>query len=187
MCATSLTQQYLKECFDYDPETGVLKWAVRPRHHFKSLSGMRRQHKHKAGVICGATPNAKGYCYLSIMDKTYITHSIIYTILHGSIPTGKKIDHMNGVRGDNRAANLRLVDAHENSANMVAKRNRFGVRGVRFIKGRWHAIINHRRKCLFLGSYGTKGMAALAHAKASVRYNGMHSYFLRKHHARIVA
>jgi len=36
-----LTQEYLREAFDYDPKTGVLTWRKRPREHFNTDRGWK--------------------------------------------------------------------------------------------------------------------------------------------------
>jgi len=51
-------------------------------------------------------------------DEQYI-HRIIWESVHGPIPAGLQIDHRNGVRSDNRIANLRLVTPQENVAYAV--------------------------------------------------------------------
>lgn len=48
-------------------------------------------------------------------DEQYI-HRIIWESVHGPIPAGLQIDHRNGVRSDNRIANLRLATPKENAA-----------------------------------------------------------------------
>lgn len=51
-------------------------------------------------------------------DEQYI-HRIVWESVHGPIPAGLQIDHRNGVRNDNRIANLRLVTPQENVAYAV--------------------------------------------------------------------
>lgn len=48
-------------------------------------------------------------------DEQYI-HRIIWESVHGPIPAGLQIDHRNGIRNDNRIANLRLATPQENVA-----------------------------------------------------------------------
>jgi hypothetical protein len=44
-------------------------------------------------------------------------HLIVWQSVHGPIPTGMQINHINGIKSDNRIANLELVTAQENSAH----------------------------------------------------------------------
>jgi len=63
---------------------------------------------------------------------------------YGEIPKGFEIDHINGVRDDNRLCNLRLVTHAENNRNKKPQSNNStGVSGVRMDtnKKKWHAAI----------------------------------------------
>ena len=46
-------------------------------------------------------------------------HRAIWLFVHGAIPDGMDLDHINGDRTDNRIANLRLVTPKENKANSI--------------------------------------------------------------------
>lgn len=46
-------------------------------------------------------------------------HRAIWLFVHGFIPDGMDLDHINGDRTDNRIANLRLVTPKENKANAI--------------------------------------------------------------------
>ena len=43
-----------------------------------------------------------------------LVHRIIYQLVHGPIPEGMEIDHINGVKDDNRPENLRAVTHQRN-------------------------------------------------------------------------
>ena len=48
-----------------------------------------------------------------IYDKPYRAHRVIWALVHGEWPEGQ-IDHINGVRDDNRLENLRVVTNQDN-------------------------------------------------------------------------
>src|SRR5699024_11445694 len=55
----------------------------------------------------------------------------IWEMHHGKIPEGMEIDHINGIRDDNRIDNLRLVTSRTNDTNRAkSKANTSGVVGV---------------------------------------------------------
>ena len=49
-----------------------------------------------------------------------LAHRVIWEELHGPIPEGMQIDHINRIRTDNSISNLRLVLPHENAENTSA-------------------------------------------------------------------
>ena len=72
------------------------------------------------------------------------------------IPDGMEIDHINGVRHDNRIANLRLATSTENSRNMaIPTHNTSGVSGVTYRKNRgtWQAQISIGNVTKYIGSF----------------------------------
>ncbi len=72
-----------------------------------------------------------GYWRVGINGKMYLIHRVIYEMLHGKIPEGKQVDHIDGDPSNNSPSNLRLVSQPENQRNMKkGKRNKSGVAGV---------------------------------------------------------
>lgn len=103
----------------YDRLTGELRWKTSPSNNVKALS--------IAGGIDGY-----GYIRLSLAGKTWAAHRLIWTMLMADIPPGMDVDHVNGVRHDNRLSNLRVVTRGENNQNQRTARsnNNHGLLGV---------------------------------------------------------
>jgi hypothetical protein len=76
-----------------------------------------------------------GYLQMQINGKLSLVHRIIYEHVHGSIPDGMVIDHINRDKQDNRIENLRLVTISTNSHNSGPRKDsKTGVKGVGFDK-----------------------------------------------------
>lgn len=69
----------------------------------------------KKKLLKGAIRN--GYCRYNLKGKLYSTHRLVYETFIGEIPEGKIIDHINGIRDDNRIENLRCISQSENMNN----------------------------------------------------------------------
>lgn len=66
---------------------------------------------------CGqkkTTISIAGYEQITCNGKCYFVHRLVYETFHGSIPRGFQINHINGVKTDNRLDNLELVTPSEN-------------------------------------------------------------------------
>lgn len=110
----------LRRLLSYDPETGVLRWLVRPHPNAK---------RSPPGSVAG-TVGARGYLLVGIGRKQYFAHRIIWKIQTGEEPT-KQIDHRDTDRLNNRWLNLRAATNGENRCNSrLPKNNRSGVKGV---------------------------------------------------------
>ena len=82
------------------------------------------------------TKTANGYLRLCLPVRHKFVHQIVYEAFSGPIPQGMDIDHINGVRDDNRPENLRAVPRKTNALNRHAANanNKTGIRGVHFHK-----------------------------------------------------
>lgn len=63
-----------------------------------------------------------GYRYISFRGRHYYAHRLAWLIVKGEWPKNH-IDHINGVKDDNRIANLRDVSSAENHRNMKIHRS----------------------------------------------------------------
>ena len=161
-----LTQEYLKECLDYNLKTGEFVWKERPINHFKTervcnIWNTRFKNK-KAG-----SKHSNGYSCITIDYKTYLSHRIAFLYVEGYIPENE-VDHMNRNRSDNRWKNLRKVSTSCNSQNCsVSKNNTTGVTGVYYDKSRckWLVNIKINYKDKYLGRFDDFNDAVIA------RYN----------------
>ena len=145
-----ITQEYLLSVFDYNPETGVLKYKQRPIHHFKSKSAFSNWNNNKAGKVLTYVGN-HGYIEVAIDYKKYLAHRIIWFIEHGYWPN--EIDHLNGIKTDNRSANIIDTDRKTNCKNLpMRKSNKLNVTGVRLRKYGYEVYINNNGRLLSLGN-----------------------------------
>ena len=84
-----------------------------------------------------------------------------WELLKGTIPAGIQIDHINGIRTDNRIENLRLVTHQQNQCN------RLNVKGYRPLKsGRYQVTITEKGNRKYLGTFESEEEATEAYLQA---------------------
>lgn len=150
----------LNELLSYDPETGSFRWNANI-----NMSGRNRE----PGTI------RAGYLDICINGIHYGAHRLAWKLCNGRDPIGE-IDHVNGIRTDNRIANLRDVSASENRRNAARPaHNTSGTVGVSYRpdKRRWRAHISIADRAVHLGYFDTWGDAVNARAAAEREY-GFH-------------
>ena len=67
----------------------------------------------KYGKEVGYLDKSTGYRYVEINGISYYSHRLIWFMHYGTWPKGQ-IDHINGIKDDNRIENLREATASEN-------------------------------------------------------------------------
>lgn len=155
-----LTQEKLKELLSYDPETGLFTWIK------------ARSRRIKVGRIAG-TKHCCGYTSISIDRVPMLAHRLAFLHETGSMPI--EIDHINGVRSDNRWINLRSASHAENIRNTgMFSHNSSGHRGVYLRKdtNKWQAQIKLHGKHISLGCFDNPEDAALARDTAAKQIHG---------------
>lgn len=85
------------------------------------------------------TNNSDGYKIMNIDKKEIKQHRILYEKYYNiKIPENMKIDHINGIKYDNRIVNLRMVTNQQNCQNRKGpnKTNTSGHKNISFKKDR---------------------------------------------------
>lgn len=132
--------EYLNECFFYDHISGILVWKTRPLSHFEDEWRMNQSNSRMSGK--SPTVKSDGYVVLKISGVTYKAHRLIWKMVYGE--DAEQIDHVNGVRSDNRLLNLRAVTKEENAKNRaISRNNTSGHQGVYWHTkyGKWYSKI----------------------------------------------
>lgn len=137
------TIQKLRETFSYDPLSGVL---VR-----RFIAGSDTPKKF-LGKPAGSL-SKYGYVKVRFFKKMYQAHRLIWLYVYGELP--EYVDHINGVRSDNRLANLRACRPFENQQNRKVQKNATGLTGVRLDKrdGTYRSEITFRGQRKHLGTF----------------------------------
>lgn len=155
-----LTQSRLRELFDYNPETGVFTRKV--------SMGARGRKGSRVGYDDG-----KGYLQTMIDGQKHRLHRLAILHMTGIWPE-EDVDHINRIRYDNRAVNLRTVSRTENSHNKCkSKSNTSGYLGVSWVPGicKWEARIACGGKPSILGYFTTPELASAAYLAAKRVYH----------------
>ena len=120
--------------------------------------------KYIKGVTIKQSPNGYGYFSCSLCVNGIATcrqvHQLVAEAFLGHTPRGSLlvIDHINGDRIDNRAANLRIVTTRENTSTCFRRnRDKYTSKyvGVNWHKGhkKWQSRITYLKKSYNLGFY----------------------------------
>ena len=137
-----LTQELLHELFDYCDERGALIWKK---------PGPGRT----IGKPAGRKHYRNGYIDISHGDVRYGAHRMIWIYHNGLIPESMVIDHINGVRDDNKIINLQLCSHADNIRKAtIRKDNKSGISGVYWHIGnkQWIAYMTIDGKRIYIGS-----------------------------------
>ena len=148
-------QDRLQKLLDYDPDTGLFTWLVRTNKRIK------------IGAAAGS-PHNEGYRQIKIDGEKHLAHRLAWLWMTGDWPA-HQLDHINGIRDDNRWDNLREATQAENNQNMAMHRdNTSGFMGVCWhrLAGKWMAQIRVAGRSRYLGLFTTPEAAHEAYVAA---------------------
>ncbi|MGY6240561.1 HNH endonuclease signature motif containing protein (plasmid) [Burkholderia ambifaria] len=145
------SQDRVRELFEYDSEKGVLTW--------RKSAGRK-----KAGDFAG-NRHLYGYIVIGVDGRSYGAHQIVWLYVTGEWP--KLIDHINGIRDDNRFTNLRHADAATNARNRALDSATNKLLGAYLLpNGKYRAAITVDGDAVHLGTFETEVQAHMAYSYA---------------------
>lgn len=156
-----LTKEIVNNLFFY--KDGVLFW--------KEIQSRRL----KVGCVAGYLNN-KTYWKTSFRKKTYFNHRIIFLMHHGYLP--KTIDHVNGIKTDNRIENLREVTTSQNQHNRKINSNsKTGIKNVFWCSqsGKWSVVLTVNKEHHCIGYFDNLEIAKIAAVEARNKYHGVYA------------
>jgi hypothetical protein len=170
----TLVAHELPSLLSYDPTTGYLTWLKRAPDRFASEHAANVWNSRYAGKAALQNINRGGYLKGLIDGRTYLAHRVIWALANGEWPpTGLDIDHVNGIRSDNRLPNLRLATRAENARNRGALRpNHFCGVSAR-PDGAWRARCkNAEGRYIDRNGFSTERDAAIAYNEMAADFHG---------------
>lgn len=183
---THISPGDLRVLLRYDPETGSLFWNERPAEFFfakkRPAEWVAKIWNKKYSGAKAFTAINNGYLFGDVMGSHLYAHRVIWAMSYDDWPEDQ-IDHINGVRTDNRLINLRAVNQFENSRNVcINSRNISGTTGVSFYNkiNKWVSSIGGPDgNPVYLGSYGDIKLA-ISSRKEAEKFYGYHENHGRK-------
>ena len=154
----NLTQSKLKRLLHYDPETGefIRRFALR--------------NNIKIGTVAGSID--RGYLRILVGGALYRAHRLAWLYMTGK-PPKDQIDHVNGIKNDNRFCNLREATNSQNQFNSAVQNNKLGIKGVSVNGNGYQAEARVDSKRYYLGTYGTSEEAS-----------NVYQAFIKTHHGK---
>ena len=161
-----MSAEMVRELLDYDLDSGVFTWRTRDPSKPNSPRTTKSWNTRYAGRVADSLRARDGYLQIGIAKKNYLSHRLAWLHFYGVWPDGN-IDHINGIRTDNRIANLRDVPAFINNQNIRSARkdNKLGLLGVYFDKkvGKYRAQIRTNGTARTVGWFVCKNDAHQAY------------------------
>lgn len=159
-----LTHEYLKQCIDYNPETGAFKWKI-----------TQGNNKYGEDAFCiGVAKNNAIILTTGILGKSCTTLRLIVFWMTGYMPSPNRVV----MTIDNNALNLKWSNIKVGShSEMQMKKRNYGImasKGVHFHKQnkKYSAKITINGKLKHIGYYTTEHEAHQAYMKAARKHFG---------------
>jgi hypothetical protein len=153
-----VTQERLKELFDYNPETG---WFTNRFSRGRAKIGKR-----------AGTYNFGLYRKIVIDYKKYYEHHLAWLYVHGVMPF--EVDHIDSDPSNNRIFNLRLATSAQNKWHSQVRTGQSGLRGA-YLDSRsltWFSKIQLGDQTKYLGAFGSAQEAHEAYEAAAIQLHG---------------
>lgn len=164
-----------------DAGVGKLYWRERGVEWFSPGNTSREAraagwNNRYAGSEALINVNQSGYRRGAVLDVIVFAHRVVWAMHTGAWPSSF-LDHTNGVRLDNRIANLREASEAQNKANVGKRYDRrptsrfIGVELVR-ATGRWGASVRSGPARHWCGTFATEEEAARARDAVALKLRG---------------
>lgn len=139
-----LSAKDLRELIDYNESTGVFQWK-KPRRGIQTNKPL-------------GSDNGFGYLRITVLGKSYYAHRLAWLYVYGKWPKNE-IDHINGVKNDNKIKNLRDVSGIANLQNKLKcqKNSKSQTLGVSWHKKakKWQAHVCVYKQRKYLGLFNS--------------------------------
>lgn len=158
-------EDYIDQNLCYDIHTGLIWW--------RTLGSNSRKIDDPVGSVMSSGHVSVGLYPKGHKRLSVLAHRLGWRLHYGAWPDGD-LDHINGIRDDNRISNLRVADRSENNVNSKKyKNNSSGYKGVHELPcGRFKSRIQFRGSRLSLGIFNTAEEAYEAYKEAAKDIHG---------------
>jgi len=158
------TQERIKELYIYDEShKGLIHNSAK---NSRGLKNGKAGHHH-----------SRGYVHIGVDGKSFKEHILVWIYFNGAKADDMQIDHINGIKWDNRISNLRQVSGFDNQKNRGKnKKNTSGYKGVHKNKNKWEVSIMANNIRHRLGHFDNPKEAALVYNEAAKKLHGAFAY-----------
>jgi len=164
MKSQSIPIEILREIFSYDPTSGALIW----------------QKKVASKVVVGTAAGCMrpdGYLCVRCFGCLMLVHRVVWAMHHGYWPP-IEVDHINGIKSDNRIENLRKTTIKQNRQNSKLRwDNSTGEKGITFYPDRGTYLVRIQNR--YIGRFRSKEDAVDARLREEEKSYGEFSYHRR--------
>jgi len=138
------------------------------------VKGLNKNHY---GKILSQHVSCWGYYYVRILDKSKSVHRLVALAFVPNPENKKCVNHINGIRTDNRVENLEWVTHSENRFHGILRINPNKTLGVtKTYNNKYNAKVRHEGKQKTLGTFDTEELASKAIKDFVIKHNIKNRY-----------